>query len=147
MLTRNVLCSHRGPTHRRALRASVVSNFVVSAVAVLASVGPAFGSATAQGGAGAEGREAFQNLKCSLCHAVPAAGIEAKAKSEKVKGADLGEAEPVRGAEELASYLRQETELDGKRHKKEFKGSDEELQAIVAWLTRLSEEARAASSP
>ncbi len=74
--------------------------------------------------------------KCNMCHAVPAAEIEAKTKSEKMKGADLGghiEAD----FETIAAYVRKEGELDGKTHKKPFKGTDEELQAIVDWLGTL----------
>ena len=51
-------------------------------------------------------------------------------------GGDLGgklEAE----FEELAAYLRKEGELDGKTHKKGFKGTDEELQTILDWLGSL----------
>lgn len=74
--------------------------------------------------------------KCNMCHAVPAAEIEAKTTSEKMKGPELGgkvEAE----FEAFAAYLRKEGDLDGKQHKKEFKGTDEELQAIVDWLGSL----------
>ena len=71
--------------------------------------------------------------KCNMCHAVPAVGIEAKTKSEKMKGGDLGG--KIEGElSELAAYLRKEAEIDGKTHKKPFKGTDEELQAIIDWL-------------
>ena len=74
--------------------------------------------------------------KCSTCHAVPAVEIEAKTKNEKMKGGDLGG--KVEGEfAEIAAYLRKETELDGKSHKKPFKGTDEELQAILDWLATL----------
>lgn len=74
--------------------------------------------------------------KCNMCHAVPAAEIEAKTKSEKMKGPELGGATKV-DLETLAAYMRKEGELDGKTHKKEFKGTDEELQAIIDWLGSL----------
>ncbi len=74
--------------------------------------------------------------KCNMCHAVPAAEIVAKSKSEKMKGADLGG--KVEGEfETIAAYVRKAEELDGKKHKKEFKGTDEELQAILDWLGSL----------
>ena len=74
--------------------------------------------------------------KCQMCHGVPAAGIEAKMKSEKMKGPDLGGKSEI-DFEKLAAYLRKEAELDGEEHNKEFKGTDEELQAIVDWLGTL----------
>lgn len=74
--------------------------------------------------------------KCNMCHAVAAAGIEAKTTSEKMKGADLGG--KVEGElEVIAAYVRKEGELDGKTHKKGFKGTDEELQTILDWLGSL----------
>lgn len=83
------------------------------------------------------GQKAFLDMKCSMCHAVSSAGIEAKTTSEKMKGADLvnlAEHETLGDAGHLAKYIRQATELDGVKHKKPFKGSDEELQALVDWL-------------
>ncbi len=79
------------------------------------------------------GRTAFMAHKCNLCHAVPAAGIEAKTQSDKMKGKDLG-GEVEGEFADIAAYLRKEAERDGEEHKKPFKGTDEELQAILEWL-------------
>jgi len=76
----------------------------------------------------------FTTLKCNMCHAVSTAGIESKTKSEKMFGGDLINLAADSDAKALAAYINQETEIDGKPHKKEFKGSDEELQALVDWL-------------
>jgi hypothetical protein len=57
-----------------------------------------------------------------MCHAVSTVGIEAKVKSEKMKGPDLV---GLSDAAALAPYLRGETEMNGSKHKKKFKGSDE----------------------
>ena len=38
---------------------------------------------------GSDGKGVFEAQKCNLCHAVSSAGIEAKTKSEKLKGPDL----------------------------------------------------------
>ncbi len=70
--------------------------------------------------------------KCGNCHSLASAGIEAKAKSEKMRGPDLGKLQI--DAATLTSYLKKETALDGREHKIAFKGSDEELQALVDWL-------------
>lgn len=84
-----------------------------------------------------DGKTLFTDThKCNMCHAVPAADIAAKTTSEKMKGGDLGG--KVEGEfAEIAAYVRKEGELDGKTHKKPFKGTDEELQAIIDWLGSL----------
>ena len=82
------------------------------------------------------GKAAFLKNKCNMCHAVPAAEIEAKTKSEKMKGADLGGVIET-DFEVIAAYLRKQGNLGGKNHKKVFKGTDEELQAILDWLASL----------
>ena len=74
--------------------------------------------------------------KCNMCHAVPAAEIAAKTKSEKMKGPELGG--KVDGEfKTIAAYVRKAGELDGERHNSEFKGTDEELQTILDWLGSL----------
>jgi hypothetical protein len=70
-----------------------------------------------------------------MCHSVPQADVVAKMKSEKLKGPDLPS--ESREAEWLVGFLKREVQLDGADHKKEFKGTDEELQAIAAWLVAL----------
>ena len=75
--------------------------------------------------------------KCNMCHAVEAAGIEAKTTSEKMKGDDLSGFKTKKEFAEIAAYVRKEGELDGKSHKKPFKGTDEELQTIIDWLGSL----------
>ena len=84
-----------------------------------------------------DGKALFTDThKCNMCHGVPAAEIEAKTKNEKMKGGDLGGKIETEFAD-LAAYVRKEAELDGKTHKKPFKGTDEELQAILDWLGTL----------
>lgn len=109
-----------------------LSIVLVLAVAAIAAI--AASPATA---ADMEGKALFVDThKCNMCHAVPAAEIEAKTTSEKMKGGDLGGKIEAEFAA-LAAYLRKEGELDGKSHKKPFKGTDEELQAIIDWLGSL----------
>ncbi|HEX9734326.1 MAG TPA: cytochrome c [Thermoanaerobaculia bacterium] len=79
-----------------------------------------------------DGKAVFEAQKCNLCHAVPPAGIEATTKSDKLKGPDLVNLDSE--AEWLAQYLKKEVDKDGKSHTKPFKGSDEELTALVDWL-------------
>ncbi len=81
-----------------------------------------------------EGKDLFIAQKCNMCHAVSSAGIEAKVKSEKMMGPDLTGVGDRLDAETIAKFLKKETQIDGKDHKKEFAGTDDELKAIIAWL-------------
>lgn len=108
--------------------------YVIAGLAVL-------GMVAMTAAAGAEemptGHTVYLEMKCNMCHAVSSAGIEAKTKSEKMKGPDLVNLaghESLADAGALAKYIKQETELNGAEHKKGFKGTDEELQALVDWL-------------
>ena len=85
--------------------------------------------------AAGDGQAAFTAQKCNMCHSVPKAEIEAKVKSETMKGPDLPN--PERDAAWIQDYLNKKVQLDGKDHKKEFKGTEEELAAIAAWLVEL----------
>ena len=86
----------------------------------------------------AVGSKAFQEHKCNLCHAVPAAAIEAKTKSEKMLGPAFSGELPEVAFGDLAAYLRKRSARAGVEHKREFKVSDEELQAILDWLAELA---------
>ncbi len=113
------------------------SGLVISLGILVAFAGLLFSA----GGAGLQaeekdGKAVFEAQKCNMCHAVPAVGIESKTSSEKMKGPDLGGKIEVDFAT-IAAYIRKAGELDGKQHKKEFKGTDEELQAIIDWLGSL----------
>ncbi|HSR53180.1 MAG TPA: c-type cytochrome [Acidobacteriota bacterium] len=81
-----------------------------------------------------DGQKVFDGAKCGTCHSVTSAGIEAKMKSGPMAGSDLTGIGEKHEAKWIASYLRQEVKMDGKAHAKAFKGSDEELQALVDWL-------------
>ncbi len=83
-------------------------------------------------------RSTFLDAKCNVCHAVPAAEIAAKTTSDSMRGPDLGGPLPEGTTfEEIAAYLRKETERSGARHKKEFKGSDDDLHSILDWLATM----------
>lgn len=82
-----------------------------------------------------DGRQIFLAQKCNLCHSVSPAGIEATTKSEKMKGPDLV-GESRRDAKLLNGYLRKTAGIGGKKHVKQFTGSDEEIGALIAWLQK-----------
>jgi|SRR5687768_884782 mono/diheme cytochrome c family protein len=82
-----------------------------------------------------DGKQIFLAQKCNLCHSVSPAGIEATTKSEKMKGPDLV-GESKRDAKLLNGYLRKTADINGKKHIKQFTGSDEEIGALIAWLQK-----------
>ena len=85
-----------------------------------------------------KGKNLFEEkFKCNVCHDVKSAEIEATTKSEKMKGPDLSGYSTDKSLAEVAAYVRKEAEIDGKTHKKPFKGTDEELQTILDWLGSL----------
>ena len=51
-----------------------------------------------------------------------------------MRGSDLTGVTSRHEAEWIGRYIRQEIEKDGARHKKKFKGSDDDLKALIAWL-------------
>jgi len=80
----------------------------------------------------ADGTTLYTTHKCNMCHAVASAGVEAKTKSETMLGPDLGGT--AREAAWITQYVKKETDIDGKKHKATFKGTDEELDALIKWL-------------
>jgi len=113
-------------------RVFLAAVFVGLSMIVLAS-GPATGAAEPP----VSGEDMFNEYKCGMCHAVASAGIEAKVKSDTMKGADLGGYKTEIEADQLLAYVSQAGELDGKKHKKKYAGTPEELTAILAWLAQL----------
>lgn len=83
-----------------------------------------------------DGKQIFIAQKCNLCHTVSSAAIQAITKSEKMKGPDLTGLTPKQDAKLLNDYLRKKADINGKKHGKEFTGSDEEIGALIAWLQK-----------
>lgn len=83
---------------------------------------------------GAAGKKLFLDQKCNLCHSVPPAGIEAMTKSKAIKGPDLVNVGDRHDKEWVEKWLRLEETMNGKKHKKKFTGSDEELDTLVDWV-------------
>ncbi len=97
-------------------------------------------------GFGGDGAEVFQTQKCTKCHSVEVASIPFNP-GEPDEDDDEDEKEPVDlskiGAAVDSSHIvaflnRKEVSHDnGKKHKKKFKGTDEELQVVADWLASL----------
>ena len=103
-------------------------------IAVLAGSIALTSSPSLAGGDLGKGEEVFVSGKCGMCHDVSSAGITATTKSDKIKGPDLAGVTSRQERDWIAKFIRKQTEKDGSSHKKEFKGSDEELAALLDWL-------------
>ena len=79
----------------------------------------------------ADGKAVFLDKKCNKCHTVSSASIE---KTSKLKGPDLT-TEAIKGdAKTLKAYLKKADAINGKKHGTAFTGTDEELDAVLAWV-------------
>ena len=107
----------------------------VGLIAVAVLVGVATQQTAAEDTGADDGKAVFLAQKCNMCHSVPAAEITAKTTSEKMKGPDLPSASELDDAG-MAQYLKKETELNGALHKKEFKGTDDELKALIPFVKK-----------
>lgn len=83
-----------------------------------------------------DGKAIFLAQKCNMCHSVSSAAIEGKAQSESTKGPDISTASIKADDATLGKYLRKLEKINDKLHKKEFKGTDEELAALISWLRK-----------
>ena len=93
-----------------------------------------------------DGKDLFLAAKCNTCHSVTAAGIEKKKptaeETAEAKSADKDEKKPPdlssvgleKKADWIAKFLTKKETLDGEKHKKLYKGTDEELKTLSAWL-------------
>jgi mono/diheme cytochrome c family protein len=106
--------------------------FAFALVTAVAASAPAPAAAQAK----LDGKAIFLAQKCNMCHDVSSAGIAATTKSAAMKGPDLTGTAAKRDAKLLNEYLRKKADIDGKKHKKEFTGSDEEIGALIAWLQK-----------
>lgn len=94
------------------------------------------------------GKDIFLANKCNKCHTISALKIERlpkkgkaddKKDEDKVQPPDLSTPGTIDlSADELKTFLRRETTAkDGKKHKKKFTGSDEDLGKLVDFIRSL----------
>lgn len=82
-----------------------------------------------------DGKAAFLENRCNVCHTVESQEVE---KTSKMAGPDLSDAgNMVESAEWLKGFLLKENETDAGAHKKTWGGSEEQLDAIINWLMTL----------
>ena len=86
----------------------------------------------------ADAKELFVASKCVKCHSIESQGVAAKPKEgDEDKVHDLSKVGAERNAEWIQKFLRKQAELDGKKHKLKFRGSDADLQTLATWLASL----------
>lgn len=103
---------------------------ILVTVALLATVY----SFTSAAEASADGKTVFENAKCTTCHSVTSASIEGKKKDKSVDLSNAGANHEEAG---LKTYLKKESEYNGKKHPVTFKGEDAEFETLVTWLLSL----------
>jgi hypothetical protein len=83
----------------------------------------------------ADGKSVFLTNKCTHCHTVNSMHIARSGDEEKP--VDLSKVGAQKNADWIKKYLLKETDLKGKKHKKAWKGSDADLNALAGWLAGL----------
>ena len=83
-----------------------------------------------------DGKQAFLDNKCNVCHTIESQGIE---KTSKMTAPDLSDAaNMVESAEWLKGFFMKENAAkDGKKHPKTWSGTDEQMKAIIDWVMTL----------
>jgi len=90
--------------------------------------------------AGDAAKEIFVAQKCVKCHSIDAQGVETTSKKDPSEISDLSEVGSKHDQAAISAYLKRESEMNGKKHKYKFKGTDEEFETVVAWLASLKAE-------
>ena len=96
------------------------------------------------------GQKAFLDNKCNSCHTLDAAKIakieiedeEEEDADSKKEPPDLSSVGKERTAAWIEKWLMKKETIEGQRHRKKFKGSEEELKAVSAWLATFKVEAK-----
>jgi cytochrome c2 len=97
-----------------------------------------------------EGVKLFKKYKCIECHTVAVAGIGEKVapgkteseedneeEGEAIESPDLSKVGDKYDAKWISGYLRKKNSIEGRKHKKRFKGKKEERQVLSLWLESL----------
>lgn len=82
----------------------------------------------------------FLEYKCNKCHTVSAAKVERSEKEPEGDrpAPDLSSVGSRRSRAWIEAFLQKRETIDGRRHKPQFRGDDEELAALLDWLGSLT---------
>ena len=110
--------------------------FITSGIATL-GISAIVLFAGASAGSTSDGKSIFVSNKCNSCHSIQSQGIS-KVAGETVNAStqppDLSGVGLKHNAAWITKYLKKQETLDGEKHLKKFKGSDEDLGTLAAWL-------------
>jgi mono/diheme cytochrome c family protein len=83
-----------------------------------------------------DGKTIFLDQKCQTCHSISSQGIKrlTEPKAGAVVPADLSGEGLKHNADWISKWLMKEEELDGQKHLKKFKGSDDDLKTLSTWI-------------
>ena len=85
------------------------------------------------------GKDLFLDGKCNTCHSISSQDIKGKMD----KGPDLSDLATKEMTNEfLTKYLNKEETLNEKTHPVKYKGNEEEMTTLVAWLNTLKAETK-----
>jgi cytochrome c551/c552 len=119
------------------------------------------GMAAADAAKAPDGKPVFLKYKCNSCHSIASQKIETKKeteetgaaaekpaagdadKSSNVKPPDLSGVGVDHTAEWIALFLVKKEKVENQTHPKKFRGTDDELTTIGAWLATMKDEAAA----
>jgi len=86
----------------------------------------------------ADAKELFVASKCMKCHSIESQGVAAKPKAgEEDEVHDLSKVGAERTADWIQKFLRKQADIEGKKHKLKFRGSDADLETLATWLASL----------
>jgi len=107
---------------------------LVLSIGLAILMGSAMSGSLAQGkeGSGEKGKEVYDAKKCGLCHTVDGTGGK--------KGGDLSDVGDKRDAEWLTKYMKDPKSLMPEAKMPAFKGTDDELQDLVAYMMSLKKD-------
>ncbi len=94
----------------------------------------------------AKGKKLFLDAKCNKCHPVQSQAIEVvtvggaldEEEEDEIKPPDLSNvAARFKSAAEVQAWITKTSERDGRKHQAVYRGSEEDLRTLVAWLLTL----------
>jgi mono/diheme cytochrome c family protein len=81
------------------------------------------------------GKTIFLDNKCNTCHSIDSLSITKKMASSKAP--DLSNVGSEKKAEWIVKWLKKEETLHEKKHLATFKGTEDDMKTVAAWLETL----------
>jgi mono/diheme cytochrome c family protein len=81
---------------------------------------------------GPSGKTIFTDQQCAQCHAIASQGIKSDGDAP-----DLSKVGATFDAAAIEQILLKQKDINGKKHKKKFQGTPDELKQLSAWLASL----------